>query len=132
MLAKGAVVIGVTDLGAGLFELPDADRDGALAPRELRSAADHVRAAGAVTDGALDPARLPQHAVVTIGRGRPSPELPAPARSGPEWFRAMDRNGDGDVSAAAFLGAGAAFNRLDADGNGLLSPAEAARAAPKK
>jgi Ca2+-binding EF-hand superfamily protein len=132
VLARGAVVVGVTDLGAGLFELLDADRDGALSPREVRSAADRVRAAGALKDGALDPARLPRHAVATVGRGRPSPELPAPVRSGPEWFRAMDRNGDGDVSAAEFLGGAAAFQRLDANGDGLLSPAEAARAAPKK
>lgn len=45
-------------------------------------------------------------------------------------FRAMGRNGDGDVSAAEFLGPAAEFRRADADGDGdgLLRADEASRA----
>jgi hypothetical protein len=48
--------------------------------------------------------------------------------SGPLWFRKMDRNNDGDVSAREFLGTPEQFRRIDSDGDGLISPAEARRA----
>jgi hypothetical protein len=52
---------------------------------------------------------------------------PAPT-AGPVWFRKMDRNHDGDVSRREFLGTDEEFRRLDADGDGLISAAEASRA----
>jgi hypothetical protein len=39
----------------------------------------------------------------------------------------MDRNGDGFVSRREWLGPEELFHKLDADGDGLLSPQEAAR-----
>jgi hypothetical protein len=42
----------------------------------------------------------------------------------------MDRNRDGDVSPKEFLGTREQFRRLDADGDGLISLAEAIRAEP--
>jgi hypothetical protein len=48
--------------------------------------------------------------------------------AGPAWFRAMDRNGDGDVSRREFLGTDADFRRIDTDGDGLISREEAERA----
>ena len=44
---------------------------------------------------------------------------------GPAWFAAMDRNGDGFVSRAEWLGTAGAFDELDRDGDGLISPEEA-------
>jgi hypothetical protein len=37
----------------------------------------------------------------------------------------MDRNGDGFVSRAEFLGSAKEFARLDRNGDGLISPEEA-------
>jgi hypothetical protein len=37
----------------------------------------------------------------------------------------MDRNADGDVSRREFTGSPAAFTRLDADSDGLISVGEA-------
>ena len=54
------------------------------------------------------------------------PDLPE--RSGPLWFRKMDRNRDGDVSLREFLAPLAIFQKLDANGDGLISAAEAEQA----
>ena len=43
----------------------------------------------------------------------------------PVWFKKMDRNGDGDVSAREFNGPPSLFQRMDPDGDGLISPEEA-------
>src|SRR5260221_14750681 len=53
---------------------------------------------------------------------------------GPLWFRKMDRNADGDVSPAEFLGTKEQFRRIDRDGDGLidLAEAEAAGEFPEK
>ena len=45
--------------------------------------------------------------------------------AGPVWFRKMDRNNDGDLSPHEFVGPRAAFDRLDADGDGLVDRQEA-------
>ena len=57
---------------------------------------------------------------------------PLPARRGPRWFQAMDRNGDGYLSPREFLGSPARFRELDADGDGRISVAEAERARKAK
>ena len=54
-------------------------------------------------------------------RSHPNREGPR----GPEWFRKMDRNGDGDVSRREFLGTDAQFREIDTDGDGLISVEEA-------
>lgn len=129
-VARGQVLLTVLD-GAGLFELLDANHDGALSVRELRGAWDRVRAAGWATDGAFDPAKQPRGVVVAASRGYPK-TLATAARHGPAWFQAMDRNGDGDVSRREFTGPTDVFTRLDHDTDGLLSPEEASRADVKK
>jgi hypothetical protein len=55
---------------------------------------------------------------------KPKPPAPKVAR-GPAWFRAMDKNGDGVVSAQEFVGTPALFAKIDANGDGRISVEEA-------
>lgn len=55
----------------------------------------------------------------------------------PGWYRAQDTDGDGQLSMSEFAPAGEAqraaqFERLDADGDGLVTPNEAVRGASKE
>jgi Ca2+-binding EF-hand superfamily protein len=131
-LVEGQVVLTLLDHGRGLFEMLDADRDGVLSVRELRSAWERLGASGCLRDGALDRSLLPRQLRGVVSRGRPLTGRAPPTR-GPGWFRAMDRNGDSDVSRREFLGSDEDFRRLDADSDGLISAAEAERGqgAPK-
>lgn len=127
-IARGCVLLTLLDHGRGLFEVLDADRDGGLGVRELRTAWERLTAAGCVTDGKFDRAKLPRHLHGCISHGHPQATLGKPVRSGPAWFTAMDRNGDGDVSKREFTGPADVFAKLDTDGDGLLSAKEAEQA----
>lgn len=131
-LVAAQVSVTVFDHGRGLFELLDADADGALSVRELRAAAGRVAAAGCLADGKLDRENLPRVVRLVAGACRPARPVRTPPAAGPVWFRAMDRNRDGDVSRSEFVGPAAAFDKLDADRDGLISPAEAETAPPPR
>ncbi|QEL19715.1 EF-hand domain-containing protein [Limnoglobus roseus] len=137
--------ISVVDQGRGLFELIDSNGDGQLSQREL-AAMPTVLKDFLTTDGSLTKNQVPRSFPIrpVVNGIRPlgmsvsprdvadfavSPQMPAsrPAASASAlaWFVKMDRNGDGDVSRKEFLGPLELFNKLDADGDGLISVDEA-------
>jgi Ca2+-binding EF-hand superfamily protein len=134
-------VLTIADRGRSLFELLDADRDGRLGQRELRTARYRLSMWDRDGDGFLTRAELPRQFILTVSHGSPeftnrsvgSPGYGPAARApmsprGPLWFRHMDRNSDGDVSRREFLGTAEDFKRLDLDGDGLISVEEAEKA----
>jgi Ca2+-binding EF-hand superfamily protein len=128
-IAAGHVLLTALDYGAGLFELLDADHDGALSVPELRRAWDRVKGAGCLNaEGRFDATKVPRHLVLIAGRGHPINPLGMARRDGPAWFKAMDRNGDGYVSRREFTGTADVFDKLDLDRDGFISPEEAEKA----
>jgi Ca2+-binding EF-hand superfamily protein len=134
------VTLAVTDESQSLFDFLDTRPDGRLSPRELNAAAARLRALDRNQDGNLTLGELRTQIRVEAEVKRPPEARPAmllgaprnqsstaaiPRDRGPEWFRRMDRNYDGDVSWREFLGPRAAFDQLDTDHDGLLSPEEA-------
>lgn len=127
-LAAGQVLLTLLDGGQGLFELLDVNRDGALSAAELRAAHQRVTTVGALQDGNLSLAHLPTTILITASQGYPQSVLGAAERSGPAWFLAMDRNLDGEVSRREFSGPAAAFTKLDANSDEVISEPEAVAA----
>jgi Ca2+-binding EF-hand superfamily protein len=133
--------------GRTLFEFLDADHDGRLGQRELRSAWPRLAEWDSGRQGFITRAKVPMQFQLILSYGQPRPpdnvivggpgaSTPDPARvarvlappRGPLWFRKMDRNGDGDVSPREFLGTAEQFRKLDLDGDGLISVEEAEKA----
>ncbi len=131
-----------SDGGQGLFELFDSDRDGRLSLREINAMVRLVEELDRSGDGILAPDEIPHSYLFRLeqgaGGGAANPfaifemmgvqsgPLP-PTGRGPQWFQKMDRNRDGDVSRAEFLGSADLFRHMDTDGDGLLSADEATR-----
>jgi Ca2+-binding EF-hand superfamily protein len=136
-----STLLTVTDRGHRLFEMLDADHDGRLGPRELRAAWARLAPWDRNGDDCITEAEVPRQFQLTLSQGplrlgggpdqpfgfRPQGP-PIDRRRGPLWFRKMDRNRDGDVSRAEFLGSLEDFKRIDTDGDGLIDPEEAERA----
>ena len=136
--AAARLYLVVKDKGQDLFEVLEIDTDGLLSPRELRSARNVLDMHDANFDGVLGGDEVPQRLDFELVRGvdeRVGPETfvnyatlvsqSRPASSGPLWFRKMDRNNDGDLSPSEFVGPRTTFDRIDADGDGLVDRSEA-------
>ncbi len=141
--ARSQMVLSVADQGRAIFAIVDLNRDRHLGVREIRGAVARVSSWDRNGDGLIRSDEIPHHYELSIGRGQitgvgmssfRSPVMASPsttpAAEGPRWFRKMDRNRDGDISRREFLGPRAAFERLDADHDGLIDAEEAAM--PKK
>jgi Ca2+-binding EF-hand superfamily protein len=140
-VARTTVLL-VSDDGRNLFALLNTYHDGRLRTRELTQA--WTRLSPFVKDGVLSRTELPRQFQLLLSQGQPGEAFnafggtPVPGTSnrtnatvagkGPLWFQKMDRNGDGFVSRREFLGSKEDFDRIDTDGDGLISPDEAARA----
>ncbi len=137
--------------GRTLFSLLDYNADRRLSRRELLDGATRLQTYDRGQDGQWTDSELGTEYQLVIGLGRSEArrasatagglmELPTGQQTdailpdnsavpGPEWFRRMDRNRDGDVSRREFPGTAAGFSEIDINADGLISPSEAESAA---
>lgn len=121
-----------------LFALLDTNKDRRLTPREWIYSKSRWQSRDFNQDGILQRSELSGEYRLTIELPRPeSLQINSNATegsreavvfdttSGPEWFIALDRNRDRDVTLREFLASEDLFRQWDLDQDGLLSVAEA-------
>jgi Ca2+-binding EF-hand superfamily protein len=141
--AAGRISANVNDLGRDLFAILDRNQDSRLGKSELNAALARFTEWDTNRDGQLAPGEVTHQMGLTFAPAQPQipggPAFFGPVRAQPprgpgggprgepEWFRRMDRNHDGEITRREFPGTRAAFDRLDANGDGLIDPGEARR-----
>jgi Ca2+-binding EF-hand superfamily protein len=151
MTSASRIEVTVMQDGKTLYGLLDTNQDRRLSAREIRSGGDVLKQFDVNSDGGFAETELGTEYILTLGLGRPeirrnsgSMEMMNPgqmnrldailpgtsALSGPEWFKRMDRNQDGDVSRREFPGSAEDFRQLDTDADQLITAAEAEAVEP--
>jgi Ca2+-binding EF-hand superfamily protein len=135
--------INIYDAGFGFFMALDSNADGRVSERERRQAGPHLAALDRDGIAGIRSNEPVRHFHIGFARGtfqlfgpidQPAAqglEFQRRQVAGPIWFQRMDRNNDGDLIWNEFLGPRWVFDQLDADGDELLDPQEAARWRPK-
>ncbi len=123
-----------------VFGWLDVNHDERLKTRELAGAAARLAELDRDGQGHIVASDLPEQLSCNVVRGAAptdgagmSAQAAAPPSSLPAWLKAMDANGDGEISPREFLGTREQFTTLDKNGDGYLDSSEAqptAAAAP--
>jgi Ca2+-binding EF-hand superfamily protein len=135
------ISVGVTSESNALFRELDRDGNWNLSAVECRSCSDVIAALDQNADGTLEVGELPIMLRLCVARGAVAHEALTDGISvvqtlddagvndrklvPPEWFISMDKDGDRRLTRKEFVGGRAPFNKMDTDGNDLLSVQEA-------
>ena len=138
-LSQLRVIMRVDLKRQSLFEILDTNTDQRLTRREFLLDPERIAEHDTNRNRALDATEIESRYHVTFELSRPglipdsqtmmqqgsnSPRLQG-SIDGPEWFRRMDLNQDGDVSHREFLGPASDFSRFDTDKDGAITASEA-------
>jgi len=116
------------DHGRMPAKLLDSDGDQVISLRDLTRAWSRLEREKIVRQDRIRRHDIPRLVTVTFSLGTRriyTRQITPSKRDVPNWFAAMDRNGDGDISRREFLGKPADFEKLDADADGLIDAREA-------
>ena len=143
LATQSQIEVSVKQDGKTMFSLLDTNFDRRLAQRELQEGQSVLQEYDVNQDGELAESELGTRYVLQIGLGQPEWQRQSPqminqdmmstdailpgieSLKGPQWFRRMDRNQDGDLSRREFLGTRQQFDQLDTDGDSLVDAEEA-------
>lgn len=112
-VAESNVQLTILTHERSLFEWIDQNRDGFLSRAEQQ--------AFAATGRVVARADLLTTVTLFISLGQPDTAAKSAANQASAWFNALDRNHDGIVTRAEFIGPRAEFDRLDSDNDGQLT-----------
>ncbi|MCA9179485.1 MAG: hypothetical protein KDB14_33750 [Planctomycetales bacterium] len=131
--------VAIAENGRQLFASLDLNGDRIVDRSERQAASETLAQCDRDQSGSIESSELCEQYLISFSIGRPeflgqfsiasqqSLPTPSPAEQGPDWFRLLDRNRDGMLERAEYPGRGAAFKKLDTDGSGAISAAEAAK-----
>ena len=137
--ARTRTLLNVDPRERNLFDMLDTSGNGRLGLRELVEASRSLKRWDANDNQQVSRQEIPRQFRLQVTRGRASirgteffsptittgPRTARSATDGPNWFRKMDTNNDGDISPREFLGTTVDFKTIDADGDLLIDPEEA-------